>query len=59
MYEFIALVNALAVCFYAVLWMLGTLDRKRMLRILDGIRSAVELSNGKNEEKTKKGGEEV
>ena len=56
-YEFITLINGIALCFYATLWVLGTIDRKRMLKILDGIRSAIEATNGKNEERTKKGGE--
>ena len=55
-YEFITVINALALFFYSVLWTLGTMDRKKVLKILDGIQTALQNAKGNNGEKTEKRG---
>lgn len=59
--QLILIINGVVVLFYSVLWVLGTLDRKRTLHLLYKVLEAIEGCNGieykKGGEKTREGGE--
>lgn len=55
LFDIVAVINALVVCFYTVLWTLGTRDRRRILRILHVVLDALSHEAQKEDENQTEG----